>query len=206
MEYITFKLIQRTQRSKKVKLDMNNKFILSIFILVIFFTDFIYGAYNNIIFNVVPWSNHQAAMSLTFDDGWLSQRSNAIPEMNKKGIRGTFYLSGKQGNPSFLWNYTNFKTEWSNATHIYGHEIGNHSLNHPDLTTLSGSSLTNEILDWKTQLETDLNILVTSFGWPYCKSDAESISVVAAGHFIGRSCGSGFKVSFNSEPTNWHII
>lgn len=35
-------------------------------------------------------------VTLTFDDGWLSQRDNAVPKMNAAGLKATFYIVSKR--------------------------------------------------------------------------------------------------------------
>ncbi len=46
--------------------------------------------YTNIIITPVVWNNHPAAVTFTFDDAMYSQRTNIIPYLYKRGIRGTF--------------------------------------------------------------------------------------------------------------------
>lgn len=62
------------------------------------------------------------ALSLTFDDARLSQIDTGIPLLDKYGIKATFYVS--PGN--FLERADLWKKTVKN-----GHEIGNHSVNHP---------------------------------------------------------------------------
>ena len=70
---------------------------------------------------VANWQgNKKAAVSLTFDDWSSGQFANAVPELNKRNMPGTFYI------------YTNNVSNWSNVvkTASEGHEIGNHSVSH----------------------------------------------------------------------------
>ncbi|MDR7272202.1 peptidoglycan/xylan/chitin deacetylase (PgdA/CDA1 family) [Pelomonas saccharophila] len=70
------------------------------------------------------WPNGaQAAVSLGYDDGLDSQLDHVIPQLNKRGLRASFYvpingptLPGRQN-------------EWKAAA-AAGHELGNHSLFH----------------------------------------------------------------------------
>ncbi|MEW6357469.1 MAG: polysaccharide deacetylase family protein [Planctomycetota bacterium] len=70
-----------------------------------------------------PEETHQAAVSLTFDDGGPTQLSRAIPEMEKRGLRGTFYLCPKGD------DYAKHLAPWKEIA-ARGHEIGNHTLSH----------------------------------------------------------------------------
>ncbi|HMB01285.1 MAG TPA: polysaccharide deacetylase family protein, partial [Spirochaetota bacterium] len=163
-----------------------------------------YGAYTDITVVAVPWNNHNSAVSITFDDAMVSQRTNIIPYLYSEGIRATFFIMSNSGS---IWeNYNSYIPQWSNVASVYNMELGNHSKSHPDLSSMSGSELTNEILNWKQKLENDCDITVTSFAHPFCNHDSESRSVVAEGHFIARACGGDFTITFDTEPTNWMAI
>jgi peptidoglycan/xylan/chitin deacetylase (PgdA/CDA1 family) len=62
------------------------------------------------------------AISLTFDDARTSQLDVGMPIINKHGIKATFYVSPN--------NMESRKKAWIQAVKD-GHEIANHSLNHP---------------------------------------------------------------------------
>jgi beta-glucosidase len=64
----------------------------------------------------------RAAISLTFDDGRPSQIDNGVPLFDRYGVKVTFYVS-----PSGVRERL---PGWKKAA-ANGHEIGNHSLNHP---------------------------------------------------------------------------
>lgn len=66
----------------------------------------------------------QAAVSLTYDDGVYSALEHAIPDLERVGFRGSFYLP--VGNSQVI----NRRADWKNAF-LNGHEIGNHTLQHP---------------------------------------------------------------------------
>lgn len=71
-----------------------------------------------------PWpGNCQGAVSLTFDDGSASQLAVAVPLLNKFDLQGTFYLNPRDG-------YEQKLAPWCDVA-ASGHEIGNHTINHP---------------------------------------------------------------------------
>ena len=79
------------------------------------------------------WSwPHQAraAVSLTYDDGRPSHLDVAIPDLEQFRFRGTFYLTNDRevGRRLDRWR----------AAFSKGHEIGNHTYNHPSKAELSG--------------------------------------------------------------------
>jgi peptidoglycan/xylan/chitin deacetylase (PgdA/CDA1 family) len=67
----------------------------------------------------------EGAVSLTFDDGIVTQLDNAIPCLNDNGLKGTFYLNPNRGP---RWN--ELLGRWKDASK-HGHEIGNHTCSHP---------------------------------------------------------------------------
>jgi peptidoglycan-N-acetylglucosamine deacetylase len=67
--------------------------------------------------------NKQAAISLTYDDGYVSNLDNAIPQLEIAGFRGSFYLH--INNPDVQNNIARWKQAFEN-----GHEVGNHTMNH----------------------------------------------------------------------------
>ena len=64
----------------------------------------------------------RAAISLSFDDGHPTQIDCAIPILDKYGVKGTFYVLKSRVEKRLAG--------WQKAV-ANGHEIGNHSLNHP---------------------------------------------------------------------------
>lgn len=73
--------------------------------------------------NRFPWpEGKKMALSLTFDDARLSQVDKGIPVLDKYGVKATFYI--QPGN--VLQRTEGWKSAVKN-----GHEIGNHSVNHP---------------------------------------------------------------------------
>ncbi len=68
------------------------------------------------------WNGHKAAIALTYDDSLHSQLDIAIPQLDAAGLKGTFFLMGRQvGDQVPRWK----------AAASRGHELGNHTVNHP---------------------------------------------------------------------------
>lgn len=76
-------------------------------------------------------SGHKAAVSLAYDDALDSQLDNAIPALNKYGLKGTFYLT--LSSPTIDRRLS----EWRAAA-AAGHELGNHTLFHQCSRSLAG--------------------------------------------------------------------
>lgn len=72
------------------------------------------------------------AVSLTFDDGLESQLALAVPELDRRGLRATFFLNpvGHEDRGDLASSWQERLLPWR-AVHRAGHEMGNHSLLHP---------------------------------------------------------------------------
>ena len=77
------------------------------------------------------WAPYAGAVSLSFDDGIASQLAKAIPAMDQRGIKGTFYLCPR----GRTWRED--LAPWVQVARD-GHEIGNHSLSHRCSGNFSG--------------------------------------------------------------------
>lgn len=77
----------------------------------------------------------KAAVVLTYDDGVKSHLQVAVPQLEARNMRGTFFLFGQTIRSSDV-------TEWRNVS-SRGHELGNHSIFHPCLqeTVAQSSSI-----------------------------------------------------------------
>lgn len=71
----------------------------------------------------IQWpEGKKTAIVLTYDDGISSQLTNAIPQLDKAGFKGTFFIDGSMPESEIL--------QWRKAAQE-GHELANHTLYHP---------------------------------------------------------------------------
>ena len=123
-------------------------------------------------------------VSIEFDDGYPSQFQTSAM-LVAHGMRGTYYINSGE-----TWGMS-----WSqiHALADAGHEIGGHTLNHPDLTTLSTAEATRQVCDDRENL-IDQGFNATSFAYPYGKNNASVQQIV-------EDCGytSGRDVTGNTE-------
>lgn len=82
---------------------------------------------------VDQWNNKQCAVVLTYDDALNVHLDNVIPALDSLGLKGTFYIIG---NSPIL---SKRMSEWRLAAK-HGHELGNHTLNHPCDGSIPGRS------------------------------------------------------------------
>lgn len=144
----------------------------------------------------------QAAISLTYDDGVDSALDHAIPDLERAGFRGTFYLP--TGNPQVIAR----KTNWKNAF-LKGHEIGNHTLKHPcrgpghryNLEAYTPTSIRKEVLSAATWLNRNIGVdNYRTFAYP-CghvaigdpPDEGSFSSAVQASHFAARLAAGGIN-------------
>lgn len=64
----------------------------------------------------------KGAVSLTYDDGLNSQLDHALPELNRRGLKATFFLTRE--------NMEGRLSDWE-AVGRAGHEIADHTVTHP---------------------------------------------------------------------------
>lgn len=70
-----------------------------------------------------PWpAGKSGAVSLTYDDGLDSQLDLAVPALNQRGLRATFFVT--------MSNIEKRMTEWEGIV-AQGHELANHTVHHP---------------------------------------------------------------------------
>ena len=75
---------------------------------------------------IARWKDDRAAaFLLMFDDGWPSHWQVAIPEMQKRGIVGTFYINPEKG------EYKKFEEKWTTEIPKTGVVVfGDHTMTH----------------------------------------------------------------------------
>ena len=123
---------------------------------------------------------------LTFDDGYQDFFDNAFPRLKSIDATATIYIIANRLNGDYLT-----KEEIKNLSG-QGIEVGSHTLNHPDLTTISAKQATSEINDSKTIIENITGKPVISFCYPSGKYSASTVEAVkSAGYKYATTTKSG---------------
>ncbi len=111
---------------------------------------------------------------MTFDDGYEDVRSHALPVLDEFGAKATFFVLGDRALRTNRWDAKIgvgrselLSDEGIRELHAHGHEIGSHSMTHPDLTTMSAEGARREIFDSKKKLEDVIQSRVSSFSYPH---------------------------------------
>ncbi|MFZ2555872.1 MAG: polysaccharide deacetylase family protein [Minisyncoccia bacterium] len=124
----------------------------------------------NVAVNIIPVAPTQPGqfaqgmVSITFDDSWLTQYTNALPILQTAGLKGTFYLTTEPIQQAWDGFMTpNQAKDIANK----GHEIAGHTVSHADLATLTQAKINAEIKNSKTYLQTLTGQTVVSLAYPY---------------------------------------
>jgi peptidoglycan/xylan/chitin deacetylase (PgdA/CDA1 family) len=123
-------------------------------------------------------------VSLTFDDGSADQMA-AVTLLAARGMHGTFYLN------SGLIGSDEYHMDWSQVASAaaLGNEIGGHTVDHSDLTTLSAAEQTDAICDDRRALAAR-GYDPVSLAYPYAKWNATSRTVAqSCGYTSARGVG-----------------
>ena len=143
----------------------------------------------------VPWNGHPGAASFTFDDGLHSQTNNLTFLDNMPDVSVTFFV---------CTNTMNFAS--NSQPHLNyakkGHEIGNHTMNHKNLTQESNPS--SEVSGAASKLR-GMGLEATSLATPYCAQNQTVKNAINQEHFINRGCGGSGLTGWDSEP-DWMQI
>ena len=137
-------------------------------------------------------------VTLTFDDGWQSISTNAKPLLDARGLKTTqFIVSGFVNSGGYIT--TNQVQSWING----GHEIGAHTVSHPDLTTVSSNQLNTEVNQVKSYLSNTFGVNAVSFATPYGAYDQVVLPVIKAAYQQHRSVDVG--VNAKDDFDKWNL-
>jgi len=83
------------------------------------------GTHREISANVAPFpGGASGAVSLQFDDSMISQLQNAVPLLNARGLRATFFINPNRP------QHKAHEHEWRDEIPAHGHELANHTMAH----------------------------------------------------------------------------
>ncbi len=141
--------------------------------------------------------DRQSAFSLTFDDGLKTHYDYAKPVLDEYGFKGTFYVLPPylaEDNQDLIWRYG----RWSEFQQMAaeGNEIGSHTMNHYDLTSLEWGSINSvgtllyELYQSKLFIEQKIPTKkCISFNYPYTIHNSEIDSAAKLFYEDARALG-----------------
>jgi len=137
-------------------------------------------------------------VSLTFDDGLNSQAHIAAPLLAQRDLVGTFFITTDNCEIPYGANWT----DWQNVSNM-GHEIGSHTISHPDLRTLSPKNLTKEVIGSRDIVEENLTGgEVETFSYPMGRYNANVLQFVAENYLAARM--DSHNISGPPKPESKH--
>jgi peptidoglycan/xylan/chitin deacetylase (PgdA/CDA1 family) len=149
----------------------------------------------------------RAAVSLTFDDARVTQIDQGIPWLDAYGVKATFYASLPALEPR--------AEPWRQAVRR-GHEVGNHTVNHPCSCNFGWGSpnvleeytlerMERELLEANDRLEKLVGARPQTFAYPCGQKfvgrgeQVRSYVPLIARHFVA---GRGFRDESCNEPAS----
>lgn len=144
--------------------------------------------------DITPWPiGKQAALSITFDDNCPGQFTHARPSLDQRGLKATFFVitgSSQCGN-------RNWDTLRSVAAS--GHEIGSHTVTHPQLQTLDTARIRAELENSYNEIRQEIanSPRLLTMAWPFGRGGGSSAKedtirqIASRYYFSARNAGSG---------------
>ena len=112
---------------------------------------------------------------LTFDDGYLDARTDALPLLEKYGAKATFYvISHTIGTPNHL--------AWSDIRELLkdGMEIGAHGADHLDLSKMTATEQTAQVTRCIATVARYTGVRPRTYAYPSGQYDAATLDVMRA--------------------------
>jgi peptidoglycan/xylan/chitin deacetylase (PgdA/CDA1 family) len=115
---------------------------------------------------------------VSFDDGYLSDVTHALPVLRRLGWRGVLNLElGKMGSSGAL------NDGQVRRLIAAGWEVDSHTITHPDLTTVDAVRLRHELVDSRAEIRRRFGVDAAFFCYPSGRYDARvEVAVRAAGY------------------------
>lgn len=141
----------------------------------------------------------QAALSLTFDDGLAEHYTLVLPQLERHGLKATFWINGNCIDSTD--NYA-ARLTWDNCREMAakGHEISNHSWSHPNLTRLSTEEIREEIKRNDDAIEKELGARPITFCYPFNAFNDEVLAIASEGR-VGTRTFQEAQGQVNSHST-----
>jgi len=154
----------------------------------------------------------KSAFSFSFDDCLQSQYDYVRPIMNNFGFHVTYYVISSVLNDSLPANWRYGLWPEFRQLAAEGNEIGDHTVTHPDLTTLpvgnetTPGTITYELYQSKKTIEQKIpGQKIITLAYPFCTYNQNVEDVAQKYYEAARSCGS-YVNDPNISGLNWYSI
>ncbi|HSX04947.1 MAG TPA: polysaccharide deacetylase family protein [Candidatus Saccharimonadales bacterium] len=140
-------------------------------------------------------------VSITDDDGYANFYTNGLPLLQKYGLSSTAYI---------ISSYINAPTDYLSLAQLQGLssagvEIGSHSVDHSDLSTLTATQQDNELKNSQTTLHNVLGLSITDYAAPYGAYNQQIVTDAANYYQTYRGVEPGYNGRNNFDPMNLQV-
>jgi peptidoglycan/xylan/chitin deacetylase (PgdA/CDA1 family) len=122
---------------------------------------------------------------ISFDDGYLSHYTHALPVLKALGWHGVLNLEINNVRPGDL------TASQVRALIDAGWEVDSHTISHPDLTTIGDAQLQQELAGSRRYLKKHFGVPADFFCYPAGRYDARVVAAVKA---------AGYRAATTTEP------
>lgn len=125
------------------------------------------------------------ARTITFDDGNASDIEHGAPELEKRGLRGAFFVcAGRIGQPGYL-----SAAELSDLV-ARGHRVGSHGRDHVPWPALDDRALHDEVVTAGEDIARASGTAVTAVAIPFGRYDRR---------VLGKLAAAGYRTVYSSD-------
>ncbi|WP_455834929.1 polysaccharide deacetylase family protein, partial [Pseudarthrobacter siccitolerans] len=137
-----------------------------------------------------------AMISVTLDDAWASQFTNALPILNKYGVPATMYVHSDAVNAP-----GNMSQAEIQAFADRGDQIASHTVSHTDLTTLTPAALETELAQSQIRLRQMFGpTAAEDFASPFGTSNPTTTAAVKKYYSSQRNTNEGYNLQSGLDP------
>jgi peptidoglycan/xylan/chitin deacetylase (PgdA/CDA1 family) len=137
-------------------------------------------------------------LAITFDDGWIDTVRTAVPELLRRGMPATVFVTVEYTRQAEV---TGSFASRSDLRWLVGQgvDVGCHSWSHREMVGCSDAELKTELVEAKAWIEDLLGREISSFAYPRGRYDAVALKEVRAHFRCGVGVGPGL-VQRDSDP------
>jgi peptidoglycan/xylan/chitin deacetylase (PgdA/CDA1 family) len=158
-----------------------------------------YSLYDETKLHPVQWTS--PLISLTFDDGHVSQYVNGSQQLRADGLNGTFYI-----NPATVDTNSFMSTSQLTSLQQSGDEIASHGYSTIDLTTVNAARINAELQGSESYLSKQFGVNPPDVATSDSNSDPQ-VSIYARKYYASlRGIEGGINTKQNLDPYNLKVF
>lgn len=131
----------------------------------------------------------ERSVAITFDDGYRSILTNALPILQKQGFAATlfiniYFVDRKLSRDAYWCDWQTLSWDEVRKLSGDGMAIGSHGMTHRRLSGLSYDEISSEILRSKEIIENNIRRAVNEFSYPQGSFNEEAMKILQANGFV----------------------